>query len=37
MNGWVSLTPAAADHWIALADEAHQCVAGETQRKRKLR
>lgn len=37
MNGWVSLTPAAADHWIALADEAHQCVAGETRRKRKLR
>lgn len=37
MNGWVTLTPAAADQWIALSDEARKCVAAETQRKRKSR
>ena len=35
MNGWITLTPAAADRWIALSDEARKCVAGEPRRKRK--
>lgn len=35
MNGWITLRPAAADHWIALSDEARAFVGAQNKPGRK--
>ena len=37
MNGWITLAPDQAQHWIPLADEARDFLVNETGRKRKSR
>lgn len=35
MNGWITLAPDRADHWIALSDEAFVFATTQTRHKRK--
>ena len=37
MNGWITLAPDQAQHWIPLADEARDFLVNETGRERKSR